>query len=647
MRTFNFEGFKIGLCQQPCIAAAPDYNAHYFIGCIDDAETDEVDLLVGVEGMQGYLIGDQYEYTGFLKEVDAVNAAIKNATVGKKLAVTYGSVHPQWGEKGEDGRVMKRNAGFVLQDGDLMRISNKTLQPNYRMFDDSRHMLENRKLAEKIALQNNLSLRHILDILLEPISVKRRDGSRYRLGQILCEDMWDDDYAIKPTRILAENGAEIIVNHSASPWTWRKNNKRHRVVKALMQSIPSEIRPKLFVYCNRVGVEQQSKNFYVYDGSSAIYNSDGDLIFEMEPYFKGTKTFVIPASPKPIKEYTPDDTRALYDAAAIVVDEFFGAMPEEKRFVYVGLSGGIDSSVMAAMLVSRPCLGPKRVIGVNMPYGDYNSQEGKDDAQALAENLEIHYMIVPITDMVDAIAHATGVEKRTLAHENIQARCRMEVLAALCQKPEVINGLKKIGGLFTANGNKVEWAFGYGTMYADIAGAIALFMDLVKREIYQLGDFCNKIVYEREVIPARVFERPPTAELALAQVDPFFYGSLERRGYHDEWVRAVTEFRWDPDRFLQEYQDGTLEQSFLLEPGTLVRNFPTAKEFVARLEKDWSDFTSAYRKRMQAPPGPVYSRRAFGGDLNESIYVFGPTTAYRQLKKQILTMDRQHLCDYA
>src|SRR6185436_1063169 len=196
----------------------------------------------------------------------------------------------------------------------------------------------------------------------------------------------------------------------------------------------------------------------------------------------------------------------------------------------------------------------------------------------------------------------------------IQARMRMEVLAALAQKPGEINGLAKTGGVFTANGNKVEWAFGYGTMYADIAGAIALLMDLVKREIYQLGDFLNRRVYRSDVIPRRIFERKPTAELARGQVDPFFYGSLEQRGYHDEWVRAVTEFRWDPDRFLEEYLAGRLEQSFLLEPGTLKALFPTGQEFVTRLEKDWSDFTTAYRKRMQAPPGPVFSRRGFGGD---------------------------------
>ena len=314
MQTLIFEGFKIGLCQQPCIPADPESNAQYFVRCIQAAETDGLDLLVGVEGMQGYLVGDQYEYTAFLKAVDAANETIQRATAGKRVAVAYGSVIPVWTDKGEDGRTMKWNGGLVLQDGALVQTSNKTLQPNYRMFDDSRHMYEARKQAERIALETGQPLREVLQQLFRVATLQRRDGQPYKLGQILCEDMWDADYAIKPTLFLAENGADIIVNHSASPWTWRKNNKRHRVVKALMQGIPSEIRPKLFVYCNRVGVEQQSKNFYVFDGSSAVYNSDGDLIFEVELYRKGTANFSIPENPIRIEELLPDDTKALDDA---------------------------------------------------------------------------------------------------------------------------------------------------------------------------------------------------------------------------------------------------------------------------------------------------------------------------------------------
>ncbi|MBX4205046.1 MAG: NAD(+) synthase [Candidatus Doudnabacteria bacterium] len=619
---FSLEGFKIGLCQQPCRPADPAYNAEYFIEEIERAENDEVDLLVGVEGMQGYLIGDQYEYPAFLHEVDFANQRIRQATFGKKVVVAYGSVLTQWNTAGEDGRVARVNGGVILADAGLLKVTNfKTLSPNYRMFAESRYFLDNRKLSEKWQTP--------IPEMLQPLEVEIRDGRLIRVGQEFCEDMWHQDYAISPTELLARNGADIIINHSASPWTWRKNNKRHRVIKELLGGIPKEFRPKLFVYVNRTGVEQSNKNFYIYDGSSAVYDGDGDLIYEVLPYQTGTKIFVCQKDNPKIEGYTPDDTEALYNAMGAVIDNFFGRVQCD---IHVGLSGGIDSSVVAALLVSR--LGPHRVIGVNMPYGDYNSPEGKSDASALAANLGIEYRTMDITHMVNGIAIGTGVASGTLAHQNIQARCRMEVLAALSQNGATAEKI----GFFTANGNKVEMTFGYGTMYGDVAGAIMLLSDLVKREIYQMGDYLNRVVYKREVIPAGIFTRKPTAELDTTRsADPYDYGDLARRGYHDEWVRAVTEFRWDPVRFLTEYEQGTLEQTMLLPSGHIAKLFPSAESFVKRLEKDWSSFTASYWKRMQCPPGPIFTRRAYGGDLSESIYAFPPTNHYREIRRRILS----------
>jgi NAD+ synthase (glutamine-hydrolysing) len=401
--------------------------------------------------------------------------------------------------------------------------------------------------------------------------------------------------------------------------------------------IPQESRPKAFVYVNRTGMEQSNKNFYIYDGASAVYDSEGDLVFEVGPYETGTKIYTFSSSSPKIEGQTPDDTKALYDAQACFVDHFFGNIPEDRRFVYVGLSGGVDSSVVAAMLVSRPCLGPERVIGINMPYGKFNSAEGKSDASILAIKLGINYFTVDITKIVDAIAETKNIQSGTLAHQNIQARVRMEILAAWAQEPGVVNGLNKTGGLFTANGNKDEMTFGYGTMYGDVAGAVMLLVDMVKREVYQLGDYLNREVYKRGVIPTRIFARKPTAELDSKQtVDPFDYGNLEHNGYHDGFVRAVTEFRYDPLRLLSEYAEGTLEKSMLLPEGHLDKLFPTAENFIRRLERDWSSFTGSYWKRMQCPPGPVFTRRAYGGDLTESLYVFPPTRAYKELKEKIL-----------
>jgi NAD+ synthase (glutamine-hydrolysing) len=253
--------------------------------------------------------------------------------------------------------------------------------------------------------------------------------------------------------------------------------------------------------------------------------------------------------------------------------------------------------------------------------------------------LGIMYITLDITKSVDQDAADTGVIKGTLAHKNLQARHRMLKLAALAQKEEVINGLVKKGGFFTANGNKVEMAFGYGTMYADIAGAEMFLGDLVKREEYQLADYLNREVFSYEVIPQSIFTRPALDGLDVVSTpDPFDYGNLDRRGYHDEWVRAVTEFRWDPERFLMEYKNGTLEQTFMLPQGHLQKLFPTAQTFIERLEADWEIFCRAYFKRMQCPPVIDVSRRAFGGDLSESLFSCDLTNTqrYKLLKEEIL-----------
>jgi NAD+ synthase (glutamine-hydrolysing) len=636
IETLSLKSIKIGLCQQPCIPANPKYNGEYFTACIDEAEQNNTDLLVGVEGMQGYLIGDQYEYSEFLKEVDLANERIRISTTGKQVMVAYGSVIvPDWSLNGRDGRTLKHNGGYILQNGKILRVSNKTLSPDYRMFPEARYFMDQLRRALYGSMASNIPVGKILSNLLVPVDVTMRNGQAYKLGQTFCEDMWWEDHGINPTAILAENGADIIINHSASPWTWRKNNKRHRVVKELLSKIRTEIRPKLFIYVNRTGMEQSNKNFYIYDGSSAVYDSDGDLIFEVEPYYQGTKTFLFGDNPK-IEGRTPDDTVALHDAMACFVDNFFGAIPEDRRFVEVGLSGGIDSAVVFAFLASRACL-KGRVRGTNMPYDNYNAAETISDAQLLAKNVHVPYSEIDITKMVDEIASATGVSKSTLAHQNIQARCRMEVLAALAQREEILNGLTKKGGLFTANGNKDEMTFGFGTMYGDVAGAIMLLVDLVKREVYELGRYLNEHVYKREVIPTRIFARKPTAELdSTHSMDPFDYGDLNRRGYHDEWVRAVTEFRWSPMQFLTEYANGTLEKSMILPQGHLTKLFPTAESFVKRLERDWNSFTGSYWKRMQCPPGPVFTRRAYGGDLSESLYTYPPTASYKEFKEKIL-----------
>ena len=279
----------------------------------------------------------------------------------------------------------------------------------------------------------------------------------------------------------------------------------------------------------------------------------------------------------------------------------------------------------AAALVDA--LGPDKIIGIFMPFSKYSSVESKKRAQAIADNLGIALRVVNIDSVVNSIADLLSTEAGTLEYENIQARARMEILAAVAQREN---------GVYICNSNKVEAAFGYGTLYGDIAGALALLADMVKREVYQLGDYYNKNVFKREIIPNDCFSVVPTAELGVNQKDPFHYGNLNRRGYHDEMVRAFTEFRLGPEWFLEAYISDKLDDALKLEPGTVKQLFPTVDKYIADLEKHWLLYRRAFFKTNQMPPILIVSRRAFGYDLRRSMVTPYFSERYEELKKKEL-----------
>jgi len=600
------------------VLGRPDVNVAYIVDEIKAAVSRGVDIILFPEmSTAGYFIGDLYEDDVFTKDVAHLERSIREATSGASSGVDggitaiLGTLVLLQNSKGEDGRTRLLNAGIIYSNGKYVGRVAKTLQPNYRIFDDDRHFYSGRKIAleehkwpeEKIA----------------PFLLKMKDGRELSLGLILCEDMWHEFYPLNPTQILAEKGADIVCNLSASPWTWQKNRKRHEVVKEISKKsrVP-------FLYVNNVGIQNTGKNIIIFDGSSTVYNSRGEVIFQVPAYGEGSHDFEFGEKMKVLPEEPQNDTKELYQAMRTAITEFFAALPPEKQKIILGLSGGIDSSLSAALYTDA--LGKDNVIGINMP-SKFSSEETQNLARSLANNLGIAYEACPIQGVVDSISAATDVKENSLAYENIQARTRMEILAARSQE---------LGCLFSANWNKVEAAFGYGTLYGDMAGALALIGDLVKREVYQLADYMNKEVFKREVIPARCFEIAPSAELRLNQKDPFDYGKIERRGYHDEMVRAFTEFRRSPEWFLELYKKGSLEKELMLEEGRIKELFPTSRRFIYDLEKQWRSFFGAYFKRIQGPPIPIVSKRAFGTDLRESLLSPHFTRRYFELKSDLL-----------
>lgn len=619
--TSRLDGITLALCQMKVTPGRPDLNVAYIVEEIEEAKKRNIDIILFPEmSTTGYFIGDLYEDDAFLRDVQYLNRDIREATKSGITAIigTPVLVPKKWGE---DGRERVLNAAVIYSNGKYIGHTVKTLQPNYRIFDDDRHFFSTRKTAQENKERP--------EKFLKPFTVVLRNGLTLRFGVMLCEDMWHESYPLNPAEVLSKKGAEIIFNLSASPWTWQKNRKRHEIVRKLAKVCRVPL-----VYVNNTGAQNTGKNIIIFDGCSTIYDKDGRIIFEIPAYQDGTHDVTILENMAALPEATANDTKELYQAMRTSIKEFFASLPLDSRKVIIGLSGGIDSSLSAALYTDA--LGPENVIGINMP-SKFNLDATKSLARALATNLGIVYEVRPIQTIVDAIAVQSEVREGTLGYENIQARTRMEILAARAQE---------LNCVFSANWNKVEAAFGYGTLYGDMAGAIALIGDLVKREVYQLANYMNRVVFNREVIPKECFNIAPTAELGPNQRDPFDYGTLDRRGYHEEMVRAFTEFRKNPEWLLELFIKGSLENELKLQPGTIIKLFPTGRHFLKDLEKHWRMFIHTYFKRIQGPPIPIVSKRAFGTDLRESLVSPHLTTRYFDLKAQLLSREKPRIAIY-
>ena len=388
-----------------------------------------------------------------------------------------------------------RNAAALLERGKPIRKTYKSLLPTYDVFDEERYF----QPAERV----------------EPFIVRGK-----KIGVTICEDIWTEHYLprplydCEPVRSLVEQGAEIIVNLSSSPFSLHKPAIRYEMVAGLARAYQRPI-----CYCNLVGGNDQ----LVFDGNSLAVNATGDLIAQLAA-FREDEKIVDTDSTAAIKFHEGKTPEELFAALSLGVRDYFHKC--NFHSAVIGLSGGVDSAVTAVIAVDA--LGAENVTGVSMP-SPYSSRGSVDDTRMLARNLGIELLEIPISDAFrDFKSQFKEIFKglpENETEENMQPRLRAMTLMALSNK---------FGHLVLSTGNKSELAVGYCTIYGDMAGGLAVISDVPKTMVYELARWINSDYPSRagrkhdppsrgsgvaRIIPKSTIEKAPSAELKPHQKD--------------------------------------------------------------------------------------------------------------------------------
>jgi len=473
------------------------------------------------------------------------------ATTGEALVV-FGFI-----DRGQDSLY---NAAAVCQGGRVLAVYRKHLLPNYGVFDERRYFEPGRG--------------HFL--FETPGGV---------LGVCVCEDAWSET---GPVTRQGDAGAQIVVNINASPFHKDKIGERLELLATRARRAKAAI-----AYVNMVGGQDE----LVFDGGSLAVGADGKLLARFPQFEEHVAMVDIPlgeagtsrhpsvrripaslpdASGSPEVTVAPDPggIEEVYGALKLALSDYARKNGFDK--VVIGLSGGIDSTLTAA--IAADALGSHAVTGVAMP-SEFSSGHSLEDARALAENLGIEMLKIPIArpyrTYLQSLEEAFGPADMGLAEENLQARIRGTILMAISNR---------YGHLLLATGNKSEMACGYATLYGDMAGGFALLKDVFKTEVYELCRYRNSL---SDVIPENVMTKPPSAELRPHQKDS---DSLPPYEVLDPILEAYIE----EDRGIAEIEQMGFDRA-------------TVEKVIALVDR-------AEYKRRQAPPGPKVTTKAFGRD---------------------------------
>ena len=448
-------------------------NTDLIIKNINKAKEKGIDLIVFPElSITGYPPKDLLDFECFvndnLKYLDKIRAATEN------IAVICGYVDINPNPTGKKCH----NAAAFINNGEIIAKYYKRLLPFYDVFDETRYFESGHQQV-------------IIDF------------KGKKLGITICEDLWNDKdywkrqlYHVDPAEKLVKDGIDAIINISASPYLLNKEKDRFSIMKntSVKTNLP-------ILYINQVG----GNDDLLFDGTSFVIDSKGEIKCLCKDFEEDFVVYDLDSNTGEIHYISQTEEESLFKALCTGIKDYCGKIGFKN--VVIGLSGGIDSAVTAAIAVCA--LGKENVTGITMP-SMYSSEGSVSDSEKLAQNLGIEFLNIPIVNMfnsyIDTI-HKEKAETVDLAEENLQARIRANIL---------MMHSNRYGHLLITTGNKSELSVGYCTLYGDMCGGLAVLSDVPKVMVYRLANYINR---EKEIIPENTITKPPSAELRPDQKD--------------------------------------------------------------------------------------------------------------------------------
>lgn len=521
-------------------------NTKRIIDAIGKAKTDRSDLVVFPELVtHGYTSQDWFQDRDIIEHSGDPLEHIVPATSG--IAVILGTIRPN---PDKNGRRLF-NCAVLINNGKLVGTVDKTLLPEYDVFDDPRWF------------EPNHSGRRLFDV----------DG--VKVGIVVCEDFWNDKtfwkerlYASDPADEVIAMGAELVVSINASPYNKGKIQLRCDMVahRAKANRVP-------IVFVNLIG----GNDGIIFDGASLIADEEGDIILQAAAFEEFVETVELDCRKPDARGITGGEIESIHRALVLGIRDY--ARKNGFQKAVLGLSGGIDSTLVAAL--AAEALGPENLLCVMMP-SPFSSEGSIKDSEQLVKNLGCESRIEPISGAFEVLLDQMELRKpmkggESLAAENMQSRLRGVILMAISNAE---------GRLLLSTGNKSELAVGYCTLYGDTNGGLAVLGDLLKTEVWAVARGLNERA-GREIIPNRIIDKKPSAELAPNQFDQ---DSLPPYELMDPILELYFEQKLSPREIVAAGHDPELVYNLL-----------------NKVEHPANEF-----KRQQLPPTLIVSRNAIG-----------------------------------